>query len=45
MPLNYLQLQPQIEQYTQSAILNHQELESQRQTALELLRYMRPTAC
>jgi hypothetical protein len=38
MPLNYLQLQPQIEQYTQFAILNRKELESRRQTAMELLR-------
>jgi hypothetical protein len=38
MPLNYLQLQPQIEQYTQFAIIKRKEAESRRQTALELLR-------
>ncbi|MCJ7519062.1 MAG: DNA double-strand break repair nuclease NurA [Anaerolineaceae bacterium] len=38
MPLNYLQLQPQIEQYSQRANLSRQELASKLQTALELLR-------
>ncbi|MDP2965543.1 MAG: DNA double-strand break repair nuclease NurA [Pelolinea sp.] len=38
MPLNYLQLQPQIEQYSQRASLSRQELASKLQTALELLR-------
>ncbi len=38
MPLNYLQLQPQIEQYSQRAVLNRQDLDSKLQTALELLR-------
>ncbi len=37
MPLNYLQLQPQIEQYSQRAILNHQDLDSKLKIALELL--------
>ena len=38
MPLNYLQLQPQIEQYSQRASFSRQELASKLQTALELLR-------
>lgn len=38
MPLNYLQLQPQIDQYSQRASLSRQELASKLQTALELLR-------
>jgi hypothetical protein len=37
MPLNYLQLQPQIEQYSQRAIFSYKELASKKQTALELL--------
>ena len=37
MPLNYLQLQPQIEQYSQRAALNRQDLDAKLQTALELL--------
>jgi hypothetical protein len=37
MPLNYLQLQPQIEQYSQRATLNQKELASKQQTSLELL--------
>ena len=38
MPLNYLQLQPQIEQYSQRAVLNRQDLDSKLKTALEFLR-------
>jgi hypothetical protein len=37
MPLNYLQLQPQIVQYSQRAILNHQDLDDKLKIALDLL--------
>ena len=37
MPLNYLQLQPQIEQYSQRAILNRQDLDAKLKIAIELL--------
>lgn len=38
MPLNYLQLQPQIEHYSQRAVLNRQDLDAKLQVALDLLR-------
>jgi hypothetical protein len=38
MPLNYLQLQPQIDQYSQYAVLNRQDLASKLISALDLLR-------
>ena len=37
MPLNYLQLQPQIEQYSQRAVLNRQDLDAKLKIALGLL--------
>ncbi len=37
MPLNYLQLQPQIEQYGQRAVMNSQDLDAKLKIALELL--------
>ena len=37
MPLNYLQLQPQIEQYSQRAVLNRQDLDAKLKIALDLL--------
>ena len=37
MPLNYLQLQPQIEQYGQRAVLNRQNLDVKLKVALDLL--------
>jgi hypothetical protein len=37
MPLNYLQLQPQIKQYSHRAVLNRQDLDSKLQIALNLL--------
>jgi hypothetical protein len=37
MPLNYLQLQPQIEQYSQRASLSRQDIASKLQIALELI--------
>jgi hypothetical protein len=37
MPLNYLQLQPQIEQYSQRAVLNRRDLDAKLKIALDLL--------